>query len=131
MEKEYLEILSAFINKIKRERILFELQSEQKRERAFSKLSNFSECFNEKEISLDLSHLEEEQAIQAIERTIDKKDCFDLVYNEICPITKAYQRAVDSYMFDALIVDEHTVIYIGECEYGASEKYILRKEKML
>lgn len=131
MEKEYLEILSAFINKIKRERILFELQSEQKRERAFSKLSNFSECFNEKEISLDLSHLEEEQAIKTIEKTIGKKDCFDLVYNEICPITKAYQRAVDSYMFDALIVDEHTVIYIGECVYGASDKYILRKEKML
>ena len=97
MEKKYLSILSAFINKIKRERILFELQSEKKREMAFSKLSNFSECFNEKEISVDLSHLEEEQAIKTIEKTIGKKDCFDLVYNEICPITKAYQRAVDSY----------------------------------
>ena len=129
MEKKYLSILTAFINKTKRERILFELQSEKKREMAFSKLSNFSECFNEKDVSVDLSHLEEEKAIKIIERTIGAKDCFDLVYNEICPITKAYQRAVASYMFNALIVDEYTVIYIGECEYGASKKYILRKEK--
>jgi hypothetical protein len=26
-----------------------------------------------------------------------------------------------------LVVDEHTIIYIGEVLYGASEKYILRK----
>lgn len=127
MENKYLMVLSTFIQKEKRERILFELKSTKKRETAFSKLSNFSEFFHEKNISIDLSHLEVESAIKIINNSVSNTNCFDLVYNEICSISKAYERAVSSYMFNALIIDEQTIIYIGEVEFGASEKYILKK----
>ncbi len=122
-------ILSTFIQKLKRERILFELKSTKKRETAFSKMSNFSTCFNKKDISIDLSHLEVENAIETIKNVVCTTNCFDLVYNEVCSISKAYQRAVHSLMFNVLIIDEHTAIYIGEWEYGASEKYILTRCK--
>ena len=120
-------ILSTFIQKLKRERILFELQSTTKREIAFSKMSNFSVCFNEKDISIDLSHLEVESAIKTIKNSVSSTNCFDLVYNEVCPISKAYARAVSSCMFNALIIDEQTIVYIGEVAFGASEKYILKR----
>ena len=60
MENKYLMILSVFIKKEKRERILFELKSTKKRETAFSKMSNFSQCFNEKNISIDFLQKEKE-----------------------------------------------------------------------
>ncbi len=120
-------VLSAFIQKEKRERILFELKSIKKRETAFSKMSNFSKCFNEKNISINLSHLEVENAIKIIKDSVSSTNCFDLAYNEVCPISKAYERAVASYMFNALIIDEQTIVYIGEVEFGASKKYILKK----
>ena len=127
MENKYLMVLSTFIQKEKRERILFELKSTKKRETAFSKLSNFSEFFHEKNISIDLSHLEVESAIKIINNSVSNTNCFDLVYNEICSISKAYERAVSSYMFNALIIDEQTIVYIGEVEFGSSEKYILKR----
>ena len=127
MENKYLMVLSTFIQKEKRERIVFELKSTKKRETAFSKMSNFSECFNEKSISIDLSHLEVESAIKIIKNSVISTNCFDLVYNEVCSISKAYERAVSSCMFNALIIDEQTIVYIGEVEFGASEKYILKR----
>ena len=54
-----------------------------------------------------------------------------MVYGEIVSVKDAYARAVHSYMLNILIVDENTVIYIGECSYGASEKYILKKINLL
>lgn len=127
MENKYLMVLSTFIQKEKRERILFELKSTKKRETAFSKMSNFSECFDKKNISIDLSHLEVESAIKITKNSVRSTNCFDLAYNEVCSISKAYKRAVSSCMFNALIIDEQTIVYIGEVEFGASEKYILKK----
>ena len=127
MQNKYLMVLSSFIQKEKRERILYELKSTKKRETAFSKMSNFSECFDKKNISIDLSHLEVENAIKIIKNSVNSKNCFDLVYNEVCSISKAYECAVSSCMFNALIIDEQTIVYIGEVEFGSSEKYILKK----
>lgn len=127
MQNKYLTVLSAFIQKEKRERILWELNSPNKRETAFSKMSNFSECFDKKNISIDLSHLEVESAIKITKNSVRSTNCFDLAYNEVCSISKAYKRAVSSCMFNALIIDEQTIVYIGEVEFGASEKYILKK----
>ena len=127
MENKYLMILSTFIQKEKRERILFELKSTKKHETAFSKMSNFFAYFNEKNISIDLSHLQVESAITIIMNSVTSTNCFDLAYNEVCSISKAYKRAVSSCMFNALIIDEQTIIYIGEVAFGASEKYILKK----
>lgn len=127
MENKYLMVLSAFIQKEKRERILFELKSTKKRETAFSKMSNFSQYFNTKYISIDLSHLEVENAIKIIQCSVSSTNCFDLAYNEVCSICKAYKRAVSSCMFNALIIDEQTIVYIGEVEFGASKKYILKR----
>ena len=92
MENKYLMVLSAFIQKEKCERILFELKSTKKRETAFSKMSNFSQYFNTKDISIDLSHLEVENAIKIIQRSVSSTNCFDLAYNEVCSICKAYER---------------------------------------
>ena len=127
MENKYLMVLSTFIQKVKRERIVFELKSTKKRETAFSKMSNFSQYFNTKDISIDLSHLEVENAIKIIQRSASSTNCFDLAYNEVCSICKAYERAVSSCMFNALIIDEQTIVYIGEVEFGSSEKYILKR----
>ena len=127
MENKYLMVLSTFIQKEICERILFELKSTKKREMAFSKMSNFSEYFNgKKNISIDLSHLKVESAIKIIKDSVSSTNCYDLVYNEVCSISKAYERAVSSYMFNALIIDEQTIVYIGEVEFGTSKKYILK-----
>jgi hypothetical protein len=55
------------------------------------------------------------------------KECFDVANRERNLLKSAYLKAVNSYMCNVLVVDEHTIIYIGEVLYGASEKYILRK----
>ena len=127
MKDLYLSYLSRFIHKIKRDRILFELNSPTKKENAFSKFSNFSTCFDKNDIIAYLTHLESKDAFHKIKQITDKKSCFDLVYEEICDIETAYERAVCSCMFDALIIDETTIVYIGEQEDGASDKYILKK----
>ena len=126
MKENYYSILAKFLNDTKRERILFELQSKKKRENAFSKLTVFSECFENNHIFCDLTRLEETEALQKIKQTVGNISCFDLVYDEFVPLSDAYIRAVNSYMVDVLIVNETTIIYIGECELGASPKYILK-----
>ena len=98
MKTKYYSYLANFLNEAKRERILFELQSKKKRENAFSK----------------------------IKQIVGNSSCYDLLYDEIIQLKDAYIRAINSYMADVLIVDENTIIYIGECELGASPKYILK-----
>ena len=127
MKNLYLSYLARFIHKMKRDRILFELNSPTKNDNALSKLSNFSTCFDKDDIIADLTHLEPNDALKQMKQITGKKSCFDLVYEEICDIETAYERAVCSCMFDALIIDETTIVYIGEQAYGASEKYILKK----
>ena len=127
MKIKYYSYLANFLNEAKRERILFELQSKKKRENAFSKMTVFSECFNENHIFCDLSHLEDSSALEKIMQTLGNIACFDLARDEIAPVSDAYIRAVNSYTVDVLIVDENTIIYIGECGFGASPKYILKK----
>ena len=128
MKKLYLSYFVRFIHKIKRDRILFELNSPTKKDDALSKLSNFSTCFDKNDIIADLTHLDVEDAFSKINQITDKKSCFDLVYEEVCDIETAYERAVCSCMFNALIIDEQTIVYVGEwC--GPSEKYILKKVK--
>ena len=51
MKTKYYSYLAKFLNEAKRERILFELQSKKKRENAFSKITVFSEYFNDKHSS--------------------------------------------------------------------------------
>ena len=106
---------------------MFELQSKKKRENAFSKMSVFSECFNDNHIFCDLSYVENEAAFSKIKQIAGNSSCYDLLYDEIISLRDAYIRAVNSYMVDVLILDEHTVVYIGECELGASSKFILKK----
>ena len=55
METKYYKFLSNFIVKSKRERLIYELQSEKKRENAFSKMTNFLDCFHSKDIIVDLT----------------------------------------------------------------------------
>ena len=126
MKTKYYSYLANFLNEAKRERILFELQSKKKRENAFSKITVFSECFNDNHIFCDLSHVENEVAFSKIKQIVGNSSCYDLRYEEINQLKDAYIRAINSYMADVLIVDENTIIYIGECELGASPKYILK-----
>ena len=127
METKYYKFLSNFIVKSKRERLIYELQSEKKRENAFSKMTNFLDCFHSKDIIVDLTHFQDDIAIKRIEEVVSNKECFDIVNGERNLLKSAYLRAVNSYTCNVLVVDEHTIIYIGECEIGASEKYVLRK----
>jgi len=127
MREKYLAYLSGFLNKLKTDRIICELNSKSKRQSAFSKIADFKNTFDKSCVFTELSHLEYDKAIKLIEKCAGKIECYDLAYDEIVPIETAYQRAVDSYMPNVLIVSENTIIYIGECEFGASEKYILKK----
>ena len=127
METKYYKFLSNFIVKSKRERLIYELQSEKKRENAFSKMNNFLDCFHSKDIIVDLTRFQDDIAIKRIEEVVSDKECFDVANRERNLLKSAYLKAVNSYMCNVLVVDEHTIIYIGESEIGASEKYILRK----
>ncbi len=127
MREIYLSYLGKFLNKSKRDRIIYELKSKTKQQSAFLKIADFENAFDKNCVIMDLSHFEDDKAIKNIEKYVDKTDCYDLLQDEITSIEKAYQRAVNSYMPNVLIVSEKSVIYIGECEIGASEKYILKK----
>ena len=87
----------------------------------------FSDCFNDKHIFCDLSHLTDSDAIERLKQLFGNISCYDLVYDCLASLSDAYIRAVNSYMVDILIIDENSIIYIGECEHGASSKYILKK----
>jgi len=127
MKTKYYSYLANFLNETKRERILFELQSKKKKENAFSKFTVFSECFHEKQIFCDLSRLEDPAALKKINQMFGDTSCYDLLYDEVTTLSNAYIRAVNSYLVNVLIIDENTMIYVGECELGASSKYILKK----
>ena len=127
MSDKYYNFLAEFMLPEKRERIIFQLTSKKKRDNAFDKMTAFQDCFNSKYIYLDISHYEDDDAIMAIEKATASKNCFSLELNEILSIKNAYKRAVNSSMLDILIIDENTIVYIGEYEYGASEKHILGK----
>ena len=88
MKEKYYSILAKFLNDTKRERILFELQSKKKRENAFSKLTVFSECFENNHIFCDLTRLEETEALQKIKQTVGKTSG-DLVADQIVLETAA------------------------------------------
>ncbi len=127
MEKKYYSYLSGFLKDAKKERIIFELQSKKKRKNAFSKITVFSECFNDSHIFCDLSHLTDISALEKLNQMFGNISCYDLAYDNITTLSDAYIRAVNSYMVDVLIIDENTIVYVGECEFGASYKYILKK----
>ena len=117
----------SFLNDIKKDRILHELSLNKKRENAFSKMTIFSNCFFVENIAHNLTHLEDSDALQIISNNVKEKYCYDLRHDEVLSIKDAYIRAVNSYMVNVLIVNENTIIYVGDCSYGASEKYILKK----
>ena len=82
---------------------------------------------NSEDIIVDLTRFQDDIAIKRIEEVVSGKECFDVANRERNLLKSAYLKAVNSYMCNVLVVDEHTIIYIGESEIGASEKYILRK----
>ena len=82
METKYYKFLSNFIVKSKRERLIYELQSEKKRENAFSKMTNFLDCFNSEDIIVDLTHFQDDIAIKRIEEVVSNKECFDILNGE-------------------------------------------------
>ena len=124
-DKPNIQMLKKFILKDKRDRILFELESEKKRQKAFSKMSDFDFCFRRELISADLSHKTDDEAKNALLSLFGDADAFDLATMRVEKLLLAFQRAVDSYMNDVLIVGEDNIVYVGEAEYGASEKCVL------
>ena len=124
-DKPNIQMLKKFILKDKRDRILFELESEKKRQKAFSKMSDFDFCFPRELISADLSRNTDDEARDALLALFGDTDAFDLVTMRVEKLLPAFQRAVGSYMNDVLIVNENNVIYVGEVEYGPSEKFVL------
>lgn len=124
-DKPNIQMLKKFILKDKRDRILFELESEKKRQKAFSKMSDFDFWFPRELISADLSRNTDDEARDALLALFGDTDAFDLVTMRVEKLLPAFQRAVGSYMNDVLIVNENNVIYVGEVEYGPSEKFVL------
>ena len=126
MEKQYLDYLSDFIHKAKRERLIYELQSK-KRENAFSKMTHFENIFDERNVVEDLSSLDDAQAVERVRKIVGDTTCYNVRTEEMMPVEKAYIQAVNSCLCNILVVDKTVVIYVGECEVGASTKYILKR----
>lgn len=126
MEKQYLDYLSGFIHKAKRERLIYELQSK-KRENAFYKMGHFENIFDESNVVEDLSHLDDAQAVERVRKIVGDTTCYNVRTEEMMPVEKAYIQAVNSCLCNILVVDKTVVIYVGECEVGASTKYILKR----
>ena len=126
MEKQYLDYLSGFIHKAKRERLIYELQSK-KRENAFSKMTHFENIFDERNVVEDLSSLDDAQAVERVRKIVGDTTCYNVRTEEMMPVEKAYIQAVNSCLCNILVVDKTVVIYVGECEVGASTKYILKR----
>ena len=125
MIDNYLNILESFLDNSKAKRIIYELSSSKKRNDAFSKLTNFGVSFKGTLQRVDLTHLQDPEAITEIRKITKIKECFNLEKNQIEDLESAYIDSVNSYMCNVLVVDANTVVYIGECYFGASDKYIL------
>jgi len=125
MIDNYLNILESFLDNSKAKRIIYELSSSKKRNDAFSKLTNFDVSFKGTLRRIELTHLRDSEAITEIRKITKIKECFNLKKNQIEDLESAYIDSVNSYMCNVLVVDVNTVIYIGECYFGASDKYIL------
>ena len=105
-----------FIKDIYKERILFELSSNNpiKREKAFTKLLDYKEYFNSDIEKIDLTNLMDEEILKVISAKYNLKECYSLKYNKKLQLEKAVINTINSYMLDILIIDEKNIIYIGE-----------------
>ena len=126
---DYLEILKQFLKKEKADRIVFELRSKKKRSDAFSKLTQFYNYFRSDLITVDFSKKTDDDVVALLNKEFEQKKCFNLEDNQEEDLTSAVLKAINSYMCNVLIIDESCIIYIGEVEYGPSNKYILRPKK--
>ena len=123
-----IELLKPFITKNKAERIIYELNSKNKKEDAFTKLNDFELFFNLKNNIVDLTHLTDDEALKIISNIISEKYCLNLRSGNVEKIIDAYINSVNSYMCNILLINETTLIYIGEVEIGSSTKYIVRNK---
>lgn len=123
-----IELLKPFLTKNKAERIIYELNSKNKKEDAFTKLNDFELFFNLKNNIVDLTHLTDDEALKIISNTISEKYCLNLRSGNVEKIIDAYINSVNSYMCNILLINETTLIYIGEVEIGSSTKYIVRNK---
>ena len=126
---DYLEILKQFLKKEKADRIVFELRSKKKRSDAFSKLTQFDNYFRSGLITVDFSKKTDDDVVALLNKEFEQKKCFNLEDNQEEDLTSAVLKAINSYMCNILIIDESCIIYIGEAEYGPSNKYILQLKK--
>ena len=126
---DYLETLKQFLKKEKADRIVFELQSKKKRVYAFVKLTQFESYFRNDLIAVDFSKKTDDEVVALLNKEFEQKKCFNLEDNQEDDLTSAVLKAINSYMCNVLIIDESCIIYIGEAEYGPSNKYILRLKK--
>ena len=126
---DYLEILKQFLKKEKADRIVFEFRSKKKRSDTFSKLTQFDNYFRSDLITADFSKKTDDEVVALLNKEFEQKKCFNLEDNQEEDLTSAVLKAIHSYMCNILIIDESCIIYIGEVEYGSSNKYILRLKK--
>ena len=126
---DYLEILKQFLKKEKAERIVFELRSKKKRSDAFSKLTQFDNYFRIDLITADFSKKTDDEVVALLNKEFEQKKCFNLEDNQEEDLTSAILKTINSYMCNVLIINDSCIIYIGEAEYGPSNKYIFRLKK--
>ena len=123
-----IELLKPFLTKNKAERIIYELNSKNKKEDAFTKLNDFELFFNLKNNIVDLTHLTGDEALKIISNIISEKYCLNFRSGNVEKIIDAYINSINSYMCNILLINETTLIYIGEVEIGSSTKYIVRNK---
>ena len=106
-----IELLKPFLTKNKAERIIYELNSKNKKEDAFTKLNDFELFFNLKNNIVDLTHLTGDEALKIISNIISEKYCLNLRSGNVEKIIDAYINSINSYMCNILLINErHSAI---------------------
>ena len=122
---DYYQTLKKFIKKDKADRLIFELISKSKRNRAFAKLTQFDSFMRKETIKYDFTRKTDEEIIAFLKNEIRVEKCFDVYKEDIRNLTDAVLDSINSYMCNVCVLDENRIIYIGEVEYGPSPKYLM------
>lgn len=122
---DYYQTLKKFIKKDKADRLVFELVSKNKRDRAFSKLTQFDSYMRKELIKFDFTKMTDEEVSDYLKKEIKVEKCFDVKNGTVRNLLDAVLDSINSYLFNVCVLDENRIIYIGEVEYGPSQKYLM------
>ena len=103
-----------------------------KRDKAFTKLLDYTEYFLENLSKIDLSHKSEQEIINVIKNLVNLENGYSLKWQANKNLINAVIDAINSYSLDIIFVDEKLIVYTGEVYHNndgsnASAKFLFYK----